>query len=194
MPWFWFQHMRNFGVRVPPGCSRRGVSVHCMCVQILSFYATEWPVLPSCLQLTQLTQVSWYVASMSCYYCWMFSLSAALPMHSYVKYESFVSVALQISVRHNLFVQFPADLFYTWNQWYIMANTLKMLTSWLSNVHFNSWIYGLVPRADCKQWDVISVLIQLLYGRVLSAQTFTLFVNPFRVFVRVPELAGDVHQ
>ena len=35
---------------------------------------------------------------------------------------------------------------------------------------------------------VISVLIRLLYGRVLGAQTFT------RVFVRVPELAGDARQ
>ena len=34
------EHVGNFGVRLPPGCSRHGVSVHCLCVQILSFYAT----------------------------------------------------------------------------------------------------------------------------------------------------------
>ena len=37
-------------------------------------------------------------------------------------------------------------------------------------------------------------VISVLYGRVLGAQTFTLLVNPFRVFVRVPELAGDARQ
>ena len=72
------EHVGNFGVRLPPGCSRYGVSVHCLRVQMLSFYATRWPVLPTCMQLTL---VSWYVASMlwSCH-CWMFSLSDALPM------------------------------------------------------------------------------------------------------------------
>ena len=38
---------------------------------------------------------------------------------------------------------------------------------------------------------VISVLIRLLYGRVLGVQTFTLLSL---VFVRVPELAGDARQ
>ena len=66
------EHVGNFGVRLPPSCSRYGVRVHCLCVQILSFYATRWPVLPSCMQLTL---VSWYVASMLCCHCWMFSLS-----------------------------------------------------------------------------------------------------------------------
>ena len=61
------EHMGNFGVRLPPGCSRHGVRVHCLCVQMLSFYATRWPVLPSCMQLTL---VSWYVASMLCCHCW----------------------------------------------------------------------------------------------------------------------------
>ena len=61
------EHVGNFGVRLPPGCSRRGVSVHCLCVQILSFYATRWPVFPTCMQLTL---VSWYVASTLCCHCW----------------------------------------------------------------------------------------------------------------------------
>ena len=55
------EHMGNFGVRLPPGCSCHGVSVHCLCVQMLSFYTARWPVLPICMQLTL---VSWYVASM----------------------------------------------------------------------------------------------------------------------------------
>ena len=29
------EYVGNFGVRLPPGCSRHGVSVHCMCVHIL---------------------------------------------------------------------------------------------------------------------------------------------------------------
>ena len=74
------EHVGNFGIRLPPGCSRHGVSVHCLCVQISSFYATRWPVFPTCMQLIL---VSWYVASMLCCHCWMFSLSAVLPMQSY---------------------------------------------------------------------------------------------------------------
>ena len=35
------EHVGNFGVRLPPGCSCHGVSVHCSCVQILSLYATR---------------------------------------------------------------------------------------------------------------------------------------------------------
>ena len=46
----------------------------------LSFYATRWPVLPKCMQLTL---VSWYVANMLCCHWWMLSLSDALPMQSY---------------------------------------------------------------------------------------------------------------
>ena len=30
------EHMGNFGVRLPPGCSRHGVRVHCLCVWMLS--------------------------------------------------------------------------------------------------------------------------------------------------------------
>ena len=35
------EHVGNFGVRLLPGCSRHGISVYCMCVQVLSFYATR---------------------------------------------------------------------------------------------------------------------------------------------------------
>ena len=34
------EHVGYFGVRLPPGCSRHGVNVHCLCVQMLSLYAT----------------------------------------------------------------------------------------------------------------------------------------------------------
>ena len=116
------EYVGNFGVRLPPGsCSRHGVSVHCMCVHILNLYATGWPVFPKCMQLTL---VSWYVASMLSCYCWMFSLSDALPMQSY---PSKVWVLCQCGIT-SLFVFLPIYVS-TWNRWYIMANTLKMLTS-----------------------------------------------------------------
>ena len=75
------EYVGNFGVRLPPGCSRYGrVRVPCLYVRMLSLYATGWPVFPKCMQLTL---VSWYVTSMLCCHCWMFSLSDALPMQSY---------------------------------------------------------------------------------------------------------------
>ena len=82
------EHMGNFSVRLPPGCSHHGISIHCMCVQISNLYTVKWPALPSCMQLTL---VSWYVASMLCCHCWMFSLSDSLLMQSYpsVGYGSF---------------------------------------------------------------------------------------------------------
>ena len=52
-------------------------------------------------------------------------------------------------------------------------------------------------RDDCINCETCYFcLIRLLYGRVLGAQTFTLLkiVNPFQVFVRVPELAGDARR
>ena len=79
--------MGNFSIRLPPGCSHHGISVHCMCVQISNLYSVKWPVLPSCMQLTL---VSWYVASMLRCHCWLFSLSDALLMHPSVGYGSFV--------------------------------------------------------------------------------------------------------
>ena len=97
------EHMGNFGIRLSPGCSHHGVSVHCLCIQMLSFYATKWPVLPTCMQLTL---VSWYVASMlyvaivGCSVWVMLCRCNVIPL----KYGSFVRAAVQISVRHDLFV------------------------------------------------------------------------------------------
>ena len=71
----------------------------------------------------------------------MFCRCKVIPL----KYGSFVSVAVQISARHNLF---PTDLFfYMKSVVYIMANTLKMLTSWLSNVHLNITVEYMV---ECR--------------------------------------------
>ena len=131
---------------------RHGVSVHCMCVQILSLYATGWPVLPSCMQLTL---VGWYVASMLCCHCWVFSLSDALPMQSYPSKVWVLCQCGRADLCAAQLICFLPIYFSTWNRWYIMANTLKMLTSWLSNIHLNGWIYGLVPSADCKLWDML---------------------------------------
>ena len=140
----WSQHLQSVSHDIPlcldfgsniweisawfprPGCSRHGVSVRCMCVQISSLYAAKWPALPSCIQLIL---VNWYVASMLCCHCWMFSWSDALPMQSY---PSKVWVLWQCG-RADLcaaqFICFLPIYFSTWNQWYIMANTLKTLTS-----------------------------------------------------------------
>ena len=74
------EHVGNFDARLLPGCSRYGIRVPCLCVRMVSLYATGWPVFPKCMQLTL---VRWYVASMLCCHCWMFSLSDALPMQSY---------------------------------------------------------------------------------------------------------------
>ena len=122
---FVLEHVGNFGVRLPPGCSRHGVSVHCMCVQILSFYTTRWPVLPSYIQLIL---VRWYVASMLCCHCWMFSWNDALPMQSYpsVKYGSFVRPCRSLCGITYLFRFLPMYVS-TWNRWYSMAKTLKMI-------------------------------------------------------------------
>ena len=132
------EHVGNFGVRLPPGCSHHGVSVHCLCVQILSFYATGWPVLPSCMQLIL---VSWYVASMLCCHCWRFSWSDALLMQSY---PSKVRVLCQcgcadlctaqlICSHRSIFLHEIGVMLWPtlWRCWFH-----KLL-----NVHFNSWIW-----------------------------------------------------
>ena len=116
------EHMGNFGVRLPPGCSRHGVSVHCLCIQMLSFYAKRWPVFPSCMQLTL---ISWYVASMLCCHCWMFGWSDALPMQSYpsVGYCSFVRPCRSLCGITYLFSFLPI-YFSTWNPTGILWITL----------------------------------------------------------------------
>ena len=74
-----------------------------------------------------------------------------------------------------------------------MANTLKMLTSYCGM--FSLLVeYGLMHRGDCTNCDFCfdPAFVWLSLGRTdfHSAQ----LVNPFRVFVRVPELAGDACQ
>ncbi len=83
-----------------------------------------------------------------------------------------------------------------------MVNTLKMLTSQLWNVHFTRMFillveYGLMHRGDCINcetcyfcFDPAFVWPSLGRADFHSAQ----LVNPFRVFVRVPEQAGDARQ
>ena len=81
-------------------------------------------VLPTCMQLIL---VSWYVASMLCCHCWMFSLSDALPMQSYPSKVWFFCVAVQISACAAQLICFLPVYISTWNRWYIMAGTLAML-------------------------------------------------------------------
>ena len=81
-------------------------------------------VLPTCMQLIL---VSWYVASMLCCHCWMFSLSDALPMQSYPSKVWFFCVAVQISAGAAQLICFLPVYISTWNRWYIMAGTLAML-------------------------------------------------------------------
>ena len=52
-----FEHVGNFGIRLPPGCVKH-----------------------LCHRMTGVTKM---LASMLCCHCWMFSLSDALPMQSY---------------------------------------------------------------------------------------------------------------
>ena len=148
MPWFWFLNkLGNFGIRLPPGCCHHGFSVHCMCVQVLHFYATRWPVLPSCMQLTL---VSWYVDSMLCCHCWMFSWNDALLMQSY---PSKVWVLCQGSCADLCAAQYICLVSYqsvsTENQWYILQ-----LTFWRCRLHSCQMFillveYGLEHRGDC---------------------------------------------
>ena len=127
------EYVGNFSVRLPTGCSRYGVRVPCLCVQMLSLYATGWPVFPKCMQITLVRR---YVASMLCCHCWMFSLSDTLPMQSY---PFKVWVLCQCGITY--LISFLPIYVSTWNRWYIMANTSKMLTSLLWNVQFTSWIW-----------------------------------------------------
>ena len=128
----------EISARLPLGCCRHGVSVHCMCVQISSLYAAKWPVLLTCMQLTL---VSWYVASMQCCHCWMFSLSDALPMQSYPSKVWFLCVAVQISAWHNLSVSYRSIFLHE-------IGSILWLTLWWCWLHscwmftdFTSWIW-----------------------------------------------------
>ena len=85
------EHVGNFGVRLPPGCSRQGVSVHCMCVQMLSLYATGWPVFPKCMQLVCYAAIVGCSVGVMLCRCKRLSLSRVW----------FLCATVQISVRHN---------------------------------------------------------------------------------------------
>ena len=67
----------NFGLRLPPGCSR----------QCTLFVCSDFKLL--CDKITSASKMfaanlgNLYVASVLCCHCWMFSLSDALPMQSY---------------------------------------------------------------------------------------------------------------
>ena len=122
---------------LPPGCCRHGVNVHCLCVQILSLYATSWPVFPTCMQLPL---VSWYVASMLCCHCWMFSLSDALPMQSYPSKAWFHLVWPCRSLRGTTYL-FSTDLFFYMKSVVYHGQHFKDVDFMLSNVHFNSLIW-----------------------------------------------------
>ena len=184
--WFWFKHTGNFGVTaawlLPPWhqCTLYVRS------EFQGLYAAKSPI------YMQLILVSLYVASTLCRYYWMFSFSDALPMQTYPSKVWFLCVAVQISVRHNLF---PTALFFCMKSVVNMADTLKMMTSYLSNVPFNSWIWFSAQLWTLRH--VISDLIRLLWPNRLGRADFhsAWLVNPFRDFVCVPELAaGDARQ
>ena len=124
MPWFWFL---NTWVISASDCR----------LVALSLDATGWPVFPKCMQLTL---VSWYVASMLCCHCWMFSLSDALPMQSY---PSKVWVLCQCGITY-LFSFLPIYVSAR-NRW------LTLWRCWLHSCGMFSLLaeYGLVHRGDC---------------------------------------------
>ena len=126
------------------------VTVYIVCMFISSLYATKWPVLPTCMQLIL---VSWYIASMLCWHSWMFSLSDDLLMQSYPSKVWFLCVAIQISMRHNLFVSY-------WSIFLHEIGGISWLTLWRCWLH-NCWMliliaeYDLVHRGDDKLWDTL---------------------------------------
>ena len=164
------EYVGNFGVRLPPGCSRYGrVRLPCLYVRMLSLYATGWPVFPKCMQLTL---VSWYVTSMLCCHCWMFSLSDALPMQSY---PSNVWVLCQCGRATQLICLVSYRSMFLHEIGGISWLTLGRC--WLHSCRMFILLvqYGLVHRGDCINCETCYFcLIRLLYGRVLGAQTFTL--------------------
>ena len=123
MLWFWFLNTGNFGIRLPPGC-----------------------VKPLCHRMTGVSkmyaanQVSWYVASMLCCHCWMFSLSDALPMQSY---PSNVWVLCQCGRATQLIclVSYRS----------MLLHEIGGISCWLNSCGMFSLLveYGLVHRGDC---------------------------------------------
>jgi len=101
-----------------------------------------------------------------------------------LKYGSFVRVAVQISARHNLFDSYRSIFFcmksVVYHGWHFedadfISCGMFMLTA----------EYGLVHRGDCINCETCYFCFD---------PAFVWLVNPLRVFVRVPKLAGDARQ
>ena len=78
-----------------------------------------------------------------------------------------------------------------------MANTLKMLTSQYCRMFMLLVECGLVHRGDCINCETCYFCVDLAFVRPsLGRSDFhsAQIVNPFQVFVHVPEPAGDAHQ
>ena len=133
-----------------PGCCRHGVSVHCLCVQILSLYAARWPVLPTCMQLIL---VSWYVDSMLPLLDVQFERCFA--MQSYPSKAWFLWVVVQTSVQHNLFISY----------WSIFLSWLPLWRWWLHSCWMFILIaeYGSVHRGDCINCETCHFCFDLAF-------------------------------
>ena len=115
----------------------------------LSLYATGWPVFPKRMQLTL---VSWYVASMLCCHCWMFSFSDALPTQNY---PSKVWVLCQSGRAYLCVAQLIC--FYRSNFLYEIGG-ISWLTFWRCWLHSCRMFilldeYGLVHSGDCTNCE-----------------------------------------
>ena len=126
---------------LPPGCCRHGIVVHCMCVQISSLYAAEWPVLLICMQLTLVTL---YVVSMLYCHCWMFSLSNTLPMQSYPSKVWFLCVAV-----HEISSISWQTL---WRRWLHSCRMFILIVE-----------YGLVHWGDCINCETCNFCFDLAF-------------------------------
>jgi len=89
-------------------------------------------------------------------------LSDALPMQSYPSKvwvlcqcgRAYLCASQLICIYIYIYI-YISIYFSTWNRWYIMANTLKMLISQLSNVQFTSWIWFSAEGWLYKLWDML---------------------------------------
>jgi len=104
---------------------------------------TRWPVFPKCMQLTL---VSWYVASMLCWYFGMFSWSDALPMQCYLLWvfcqcgRADLCVLICLVPYQSIFLhEIGAISWLTlWRWWLHSCGMFILLVE-----------YGLVHRGDC---------------------------------------------
>ena len=139
-----------------------------VCFQISSLYATRWPVFPTCKQLIL---VSWYVAwsyaaIVGCSEWVMLCRCKVIPL----KYGSFVSVAVQISARHNLFVSYRSIFLHKIGG----ISWLTLCRCWLYSCRMFILLveYGLVHRGDCINCETCHFCFDPAF--VLGAQSFTL--------------------